>query len=339
METLPSRSTLKAVASAAGVSLSTASRVLSNGSASPQAVTAVRAAARRLGYRPNPIARALRVQSTGTIGFVVPEIRNPFFADLIGAVERRAQEEGLDVLIADSQGDVAHEERRLTTLIDRRVDGLLVVPADGTASAKALKHVQRDIPVVQVDRHVDGLHADHVGIDNQSGILLVLQHLHELGCHSLRFVSAEPRSSTARARMEAFEMGVQRLGALNAHPRILNEYSIGSGRAAVKQMLEEGDLPDAIVCGSDLNAVGALRELQCHGVVVPTSVQVTGFDDIALADLVAPGLTTVRQPVATIAREAVQRLMTRINADDGSLTTSHITPELVVRESTGRGFS
>lgn len=327
------RPTLRRVAEAAGVSVATASRVLSGKSASASSRAAVEAASRRLDYRPDPIARALRAKETGIFGVVVPELRNPFFAELVASLEDVVQADGVEVLIADSHGDASHELQRLRTLVDRRVDGILIVPVDDNLSRTALKEISTQVPVVQIDRFVSGLDVDHVGVDNQRGMAVVLRHLHELGCHRVVFVSAEPVNSTSRGRLEAFNRQTADHG-LWVAGTMLGDFSVQFGREAAHRIAEE-PLPDAIVCGSDVIAVGLMSTLSKLGVSVPTDVMVTGFDDTLLADLVSPGLTTLRQPLAVIAREALARVAARAAHPQGPSQHQVVLPKLIVRGSTG----
>src|SRR5579871_4330195 len=308
MRTISTSPRLKDVAEAAGVSISTASRVLSGApGASPEATAAVVAASERLAYRPHPIARALRAQTTGLVGMVVPSIGNPFFAEIVEAVENALQDLGLEMIVADSGSDATHEARRLSLLEQRKVDGLLVVPTHRSASAAALRRL-RNLPVVLIDRQVDGFAGDYVGVDNAVGIMLVLDHLEEQGYRSLVFVSDTTTSSTGRSRLETFELLVGRREAFEARPARLGSFSVEFGREVVRSLLQEGDLPDAIVCGSDIIALGVVRELRRAGISVPNDIGVTGFDGISFTELCDPPLTTVRQPLADIAAEAVRLL-------------------------------
>jgi LacI family transcriptional regulator len=336
-ESIPRPPRLSDVAAAAGVSLSTASRVLSGRGASERTVEAVHTAMRRLDYRPNPIARALRAQTTGTVGMLVPELANPFFAELIEAAERALHRSGLDLLLGDSLGSVEAETRRLQTFVDRRVDGLIVIAVHHRDSAPALVRAQRVVPVVQLDRSVEGLESDYVGVDNERGIELVLDHLVEQGARCIAFVSATEGSSSSRSRLAAFQRGITRLGpAVEALPPLLGAFSVAFGRTAVRQLLAVGPLPDAIVCGSDTIALGVVRELHHSSVDVPGDVRVTGFDGILFAELIDPPLTTVQQPVASIAEEAVRLLTSRLGGVAGAARRSQVSPTLIRNASSMR---
>lgn len=329
----PERPTLKSVAAAAGVSVATASRVMSGKSASSRSVSAVKAASRRLGYRPDPIARALRARTTGTIGLVLPELRNPFFADLTGLLENAAYRDNLEVLVADSHGAAEHERRRVETLLDRRVDGILVAPADEHLSAETLRAASVQVPVVQIDRFVHDVDVDYVGVDNHRGIHDLLGHLASLGCRSVAFASEEPTNSTARARRDALDAGCAALG-ITVTTRKFGRFTIEYGGQVASELAGSGSLPDAVVCGSDVIAVGLAAGLAEAGLRVPDDVLLTGFDDILLARLVPPGITTVRQPLEAIADEAVSRLLGRLANVHGPSSQSTVRPTLVTRRST-----
>jgi LacI family transcriptional regulator len=329
---------LKDVAAAAGVSLSTASRVLSGADgASPRAVAAVLAAAKRLDYRPNLLARGLRGRATGLAGIVIPGIGNPFFAELVEALESALRDANLDMILADSRGDVSDEARRLQTLVDRQVEGLILIPTDHHASAPALRRAGLSVPIIQIDRHVDGFPADYVGVDNALGIRLALEHLAAQGCRSVAFLSDATSSSTGRSRLDAFRLTLPRVAGLTEGPVLLGSFSIDFGRAAARALAVAGagggELPDAIVCGSDLIALGVVREFGQSGIAMPEDVRVTGFDGILFSELCDPPLTTVRQPIQAIAAEAVRLLQSRMQGVTGASRRSEIAPSLVVRRS------
>jgi LacI family transcriptional regulator, galactose operon repressor len=334
LESFPEPVRLREVAAAAGVSTSTASRVLSGArGASPAAEAAVLAAARRLDYRPNLIARGLRARSSGMAGIVVPGIGNPFFAELVEALEAALRDAGLDMILADSRGDPADEARRLQALTDRQVAGLIMIPAGHSSSAAAMRRAHRSVPIVQLDRQVDGFPADYVGVDNALGIRQALEHLAGQGCRTVAFVSDETASSTGRSRLDAFRLTVPRVPALAPGPVLLGSFSIEFGRKAARELLSNRPLPDAVVCGSDIIALGVVRELHQSGATVPDVVKVTGFDGIGFSELCEPPLTTVRQPVQTIAAEAVRLLQLRVNGGDDAVRRSEIAPSLLVRRS------
>lgn len=335
MESIPAAVRLRDVAAAAGVSLSTASRVLSGADgASPHAVASVLAAAKRLDYRPNLLARGLRGRATGLAGIVIPEIGNPFFAELVEALESTLREANLDMILADSRGRIDDEARRLQTLVDRQVEGLILIPTDHQASAPSLRRAGLSVPIVQIDRQVDGFPADYVGVDNALGIRLALEHLAAQGCRNVAFASAAPSSSTGRSRLDAFRLTLPRVDGLTEGPVLLGSFAIDFGREAARTLAEADPLPDAVVCGSDLIALGVVREFGQRGVPVPQTIKVTGFDGILFSELCEPPLTTVRQPIQAIAAESVRLLQSRMTGESGAARRSEIAPSLIVRRST-----
>jgi LacI family transcriptional regulator len=334
LESIPVPARLRDVAAAAGVSMSTASRVLSGApGTSPRAAAAVLAASKRLDYRPNLIARGLRARTTGLVGIVIPGIGNPFFAELVEALESVLHDASLDMILSDSRGTVTDEARRLQTLLDRQVDGLIMIPAGHHSSAPAMRWAHRSVPIVQIDRQVDGFPADYVGVDNDLGIRLTLEHLAGQGASTVALVSDDTASSTGRSRFDAFSLTVSRVPGLEMGEALLGSFSIDFGTKAARELLRHSRLPDAVVCGSDLAALGVVREFRQSGIAIPDTVKVTGFDGILFGELCDPPLTTVLQPVQAIAAEAVRLLQSRMRGDRAAARRMEIAPSLIVRRS------
>ncbi|MBA2514726.1 MAG: LacI family DNA-binding transcriptional regulator [Solirubrobacterales bacterium] len=322
------------VARAAGVSAATVSRVLSGGApVRPEVAEAVRATSDQLGYRANPIARALRRRSTQSVGIVVPDIANPFFPEIVQAVERALHDSGQSLLLCDSQNDTAIELGRVRALLDRRVDGLLIVPGDTRASAEAVREAAARVAVVQVDRHVD-VATDFVGVDQDAGIDAVMELLLEHGRRTFAFVTGEMRISTARERATAYLRRVEPVDLASAARVHEGDFSVAFGREAAGRLLAGPELPEAIVCANDRIALGVLGRLRAAGVAVPGEVAVTGFDDNGFAAVSEPQLTTVRQPLDNLGREAVRMLLSAAAHPSSPPRRLRLTPELVERAST-----
>lgn len=325
------------VAKAAGVSVATVSRVLSGSrNVAPELSARVLQAQEQLGYRPNLLASGLRRQRTDTVGMVVPQVSNPYFSTLMGAVSRRLQRNGKTVLLVDAEDDPVTEAEGLHRLLDRSIDGLFTVPVDEHASTPALTEAARLVHLVQLDRAAEGVAADLVAVDHLAGIRMAVEHLLDLGRTDLALVSAEPRDSTARERAHAFHDAVAALGATSREP-LFGTYTVEWGRAAALKLTATGALPQAIVCGNDLIALGVLSALSEASVPVPDAVAVTGYDDIGFATLTRPALTTVRQPVDTLAEAAVDRLLGSDLTD--RVSVQRFAPTLIVRASTDPSVS
>jgi LacI family transcriptional regulator len=330
--------TMRDVADAAGVSIATVSRVLNDTRpVNESAQRSVHRAVEELGYRRNLVASSLRRQRTRSVAAVVPHIANPYFPRLIQAIERGLAADEHQLLIADSQDDPAVERDRVAALADRQVDGLLLVPCHEHDSAASLEGLA--LPYVLVDRTIAGLAADQVGSDDVAGMRGVIAHLRARGRHRLVFVGSAPDTSTARQRLEAFlaEVGPDA-------PILLGDYSLDWGRRAASTLLGRAEtghdgLPDAVVCGNDLVAIGVVRGLRDAGVDLPRAVAVTGYDDVGFAEVCDPPLTTVHQPVDAIGQTAVRLLLERAGGEDPAPREVRLTPELVIRASTAAGGS
>lgn len=326
--------TLHEVAAAAGVSIATVSRAL-NGKDRVSGRTAEHVAevAERLGYRVNLIGRGLRAGTGATIGVVVPVISNPFYGELIHRLEDHLQRRGFDLVIADSHGDVDRERDRLRMLVERRVEGIFVVPSDAELSFDAVADTARRVPLVQLDRRVLDLPADFVGVDNDAGIDLAVEHVTARGAHRVVLVSGNDVTSVGRERRAAFEATV-RTRSMPREQNIFGEYLLAFGERAAEELLARGPLPDAIIAGDDLVAAGAIAALKRAGKSVPSDVQVTGFDGTMLADVCEPRLTTVVQPFDELAREATEALVRRMDDPEAPYVLSRLAPSLRVAEST-----
>lgn len=305
----------------------------SNGSqqVDPELASRVTAAAGRLGYRANQVARALRTRSTATIGMVVPNIANPFFPEVIQVVERELHQRGIRLLLCDSADDVDQEAELLQSL-DRRIDGCLISACDRIASRSSIRMAAGLVPVVQVDR-VAVSDLAFVGVDQKAAMADLFAHLTGLGCRRFACVSSSTHISTAMERLRWYQRLTQGVDQ-ESSPRVyIGDFSLDWGREAARRIVD-GPLPDAVVCANDLVAAGVLQVLEEQGVAVPDNLMVTGFDDTILATVCRPQLTTIRQPLARIGAEAVAAVM---GPGPGSATKRVVLrAELVVRGSTDR---
>jgi len=288
----------------------------------------VRAAAERLGYRVDSIGRSLRTQRTNTVGLVIPDITNPFFPALVQAIEHAARQRGLGVLIVDANNDPRIELAALRTLIDRRVDAVLISPTHLSASRAALVEAAQFVPTLQIDRVIDeGL--PFVRADQFGPVRTILDHLRRAGRQHVAFIGEETTIATSFERERAFTHHIGQSFPSEPLRVIPGRMSAESGRAATREIFATWPETDAIVCANDLIAVGVLQELE-HS-VGRQSIAVSGFDDTLFAQ--ALHLTSVRQPVDALARAAVSWA-----ADSGEaaiLVHIELASEVVFRLSTG----
>ncbi|MFJ6661852.1 LacI family DNA-binding transcriptional regulator [Streptomyces sp. NPDC091377] len=347
--------TIQDVAKLAGVSTATVSRALSGSRPVGAGVKRrVQEAAEQLGYRHNVLAQALRTQRSRTIGMVVPQISNPFFPLLVEAVERRLQQDGIDLLLCDSHYDLDVEARRLRTLTDRHVDGIIISPLHATDSAPAIRTAAELVPVIQIDRQVEGLAGHWVGVDDAVGFSQLVDLLVARGRRRLVFVSSQLDNSSARDRAQTFEKSLARHGLEPAAPALLGRFDVSWGLEAAQRLVDDfGDSrtsghgptggghggygvyggPDGVVCGDDLIALGVLRGMSRAGIAVPDEVAVTGFDDIAFAEISDPPLTTMRQQWDVMADECARLLKQDLTGGSRRIA---VAPLLQLRGSTPR---
>lgn len=333
------RATIDDVARLASVSTATASRVLSRSARVSESLQQrVLAAAETLGYRVNGAARALRRDRTSMAGVLVPDLSNPFFTQLIGGIERRLQEIDMSLLICSSHDDVDIEFQRIQSLMSSRADVLIVTPTDAERSSTALRSIADEVPVIQVDQFADGVDADWVGIDERRGIALLVAHLAAQGVSTAAFVGGTPADSSSRSRFETVRaLCSEHNIVLVSNEALLAEYSPEWGQLAVERLLSAGPPPDAIICGADVIALGALAALDAARLMVPDRVLVTGFDDIALSSHPRLSITTVRQPVDAIARKTVELVVDIVGNSSGHRRSTYaLEPELMVRSSSTR---
>ena len=329
------RVTLRDVAREAGVSIKTVSRVV-NGEPMVNPATAERVTevASRLGYRPNELARSLKGKASRTIGLIIADISNPFFADLCQAVEQVARAKGYSVVLCASAEDVEAEKEYVGILTSRRVDGLLLVPAPH-GQGYLREEQASGLPIVALDRPADGISTDVVMVENRAAARGATQHLISYGHSNIAFIGDDENIYTATERLAGYREALEAAG-LDAI------YRLGAGRAASAQkaateLLALPNRPTAFFAGNSLMTAGVLRAVEDANLRVPEDVAVVGFDDFELLSLLRPELTRVRQPTQEIGRQGAELLFDRI--DGKGPPEPHrlvLATELIVRESGGR---
>lgn len=339
------RVTINDVAKEAGLSVASVSRVLSGTRpVTPEVHKSVTEAVEKLGYRPNYVARALRRRSTGAVGMLVPHVTHPFYASLVQAIELCIHNVEGVLILSDSRGRPELESIRIQALLDRQIDALLIIPCDEEESSEAISQAAEQVPVILLDSLVNDFVGDFIGVDNETGINLLLDHIDEIGRQKLAFIGGKLSASPGAERLTAYRNRAPNIdrGSLE---RILTgekylEWSRGAadtliawGKESVDTIISRRDIPDAIICANDLIALGVINHLTALGIKVPDDVAVTGFDDIRFASICSPPLTTIHQPVEEMCAQAVQAMQARLQGK-GTATHTRLIPEIVVRGST-----
>ena len=331
--------TIRDVARAAGVSTATAARALGGyGHASPAARRKVSESARRLGYRPNVVARALVSRATTTVGLVVGDIENPFFAAAARGLADVMDAHGYTVLLANADEDAGRERRAVDALRARQVDGMVVVPAPGASPEHLAELVTAGVPLVLLDRAVVGVAADSVLVRNVAGARAAVAHLAGLGHRRIGVVSDSPDITSSAERIQGYRQALRAAG-IAPEPGLI---SIGGptrddGEAAALRLLDRADRPTAVFTANNFMTVGALRAARSLGLRIPDDVALVGFDDLDWTTLVQPPVTVVRQPVADLGRVAGERLLRRLEGDAGPPKRIRLDANLIVRGSCGAG--
>lgn len=324
--------TLEDVAARAGVSRSLVSLVMRDSPKVSEARRqAVLAAARELGYRPNLNARTLATGSSSTLGVMISDLHNPYFAEVVDGVEAAAHACGMDIILGTGGRRPAHERRSLERLLQFHPAGLVLLgPVVETA---AIEDAGAQVPTVLVARSVRSARVDTVNDDGATGSALAVEHLAALGHRDIVHVDGGAGSQAA-VRRRGYEQAMQRL-ALHRYLRVVpSEYTDTGGARAARALLEGDTLPTAIVAANDFNAVGIIGELSASGVRVPQDVSVVGYDNTHLAGLRHIGLTTINQPREEMGRLATETLLQRLRGERAKAARHLLHPKLVIRTST-----
>lgn len=320
--------TIRQVARAAGVSAATVSRVM-NGSSTvaPDLVERVRHRAEEMGYRPNAAAQGLARGRTGTFGVLVPDLANPYFHDVLKGIGDEAGADGYRMLVADSD-EHPDAEAHLAAELLTRTDGLIL--CSPRMSRQALAGVlAQDKPVVATNRMLLGTAVPTVLVDSYRGMTALAGHLAQLGHRRLAYLDGPATSWSNQERRRA----LQQAAAFGLEVQVVPCGStMAEGKAVAASALTRG--VTALVAFNDLVAFGALAGLRERGIAVPGDAAISGFDDIPFAAYAAPALTTVRTPKSDLGRRA-WRTLQRLLSGDEDLDAEILTPELMIRASTG----
>ena len=331
--------TIHDVARLAGVSIATVSAVVNKkGRVSPELTERVQKALEALDYQPHQLARSLKVQQTRTIGVVIPDVTNLFYAEVVRSVEDTARGNGYSIILCDSNEDPAQETTNLDTLYAWRVDGVLLAPADGQVSQDRL--TRRRFPIVFIDRITPGFIGPAVITDNFSGAYQATRHLITLGHKRIATIVGRLEFSNGIDRLEGFRKALQEAGLL-LHDEYVQQgdFQLESGYRCGMQLLKLPSPPTAIFSCSNKMTLGLMRAVSELGFNCPRDVSILGFDDFDWAANFSPRLTTVAQPTDEIGKEAMRLLAEEMQdfrnpGRNGEHRIVILKPELRVRMST-----
>jgi LacI family transcriptional regulator len=342
--------TIRDVARESGYSASTVSIVLNSAPLSryisEQTKGRIQTAARRLGYRPNPLARSLRSQRSNIVGVMVFDITDPFCTPILRGLENALYQANYLSLLADAHNEAHRFERYLEMLLDRRVEGLIVIANWLVTDIKVLADLtERQVPTVIAGRAFEIENVSTVSVDNENGSALALEHLHRLGHREIAFLRGPKTLASSGQRWKGIRNFAQSVGLrldgkrIKELPESLDpNSSFEAGGQLTAELLRGGRPFTALMAYDDVTALGAMRALKNKGLRVPEDCSVMGFDDVAQAALSLPSLTTMRQPMEAMGSMSVGMMLDAIKAveqkQDIPVVRRKIPAELVAREST-----
>jgi len=333
------RPTAARVAAHAGVSVASVSRVLNGLSASEEMLLRVNEAVAKLGYRPNAMARSLKVRRTQQLALAVADVGNPVYVEMMRAIEVETKARGYRLLVSSTGGDLSDTHALLDSLAQGFADGLVLSPVRvDDALVDALRRL--DLPIVVVGTVPKSLAVDNVRANSSGGVRLALEHLHARGRRRIAFVNGPLDTVPGSARRRAFERTARALG-LDAEPALrveAQDFTLAAGRVAAEAMLD-AVVPDAVLGGNDLLAIATMQVVAERGLRIPEDVSVVGMDDTELAGVTTPGLTSVDLGSRERGRLAARLLLDRLGDPSREVQRVTVQPQLRVRRSSGAGES
>ncbi|EOR20042.1 transcriptional regulator, LacI family protein [Clostridium sartagoforme AAU1] len=327
--------TLLDIAKYANVSRTTASMVLNNKdiSVSEETRNRILEAAKEFNYIPNSFARGLSTKKSYTIGFVIPDIENPFFAEMAKAIEIEAEKEGYSIILCNTFNSGKREEEYIRLLISKLVDGvILVASSKQNNSINMLK--ANEVPFVIVDRHIDDIEEDINGVfcDNEQGIKIGLDYLIKKECKNIAFIGSNKNEIISNSRLGYFCKIASKYNIFNQELIEEDEISLEGGIKATERLIDRNQKIDAIFYSSDVMAIGGIKFLIRKGFNIPKDINILGYDNIGICSFIEPELTSVAQPIYNMGKEAFVLLMDIAKNNNNTKKVINLKPYLVERK-------
>lgn len=328
--------TIKDIARLSGVSTATVSKII-NGKDSDIGKPTIERVKRIIdeqNYTPNIVARSMVTKKTKTIGLVIPDVRNPFFTDLVRGAEDVANERGYSLLFCNTDDDLRKEIKYINNLIEKQVDGIALAGA-AVRDQSLEENIDIKVPIVSLDRNVyfKGVEGK-IEVDNFTGAYDAVTHLIKSGHKSIMFLSGQLNIKPSKDRLEGYKRALADNNIeYNENLIVVGKYTSEFGYESMKNAAPDKAVT-AIFCGNDLIAIGAMNALKEKNIRIPEDISIVGFDDIYISSLVTPALTTVRQPSYEIGYQAVEMLIDIMESKKEPSQKLGIKAELKVREST-----
>lgn len=327
--------TIYDVAEKAGVSITTVSRVINNtGRISEKTKQKVLKVMEEMRYQPSVVASALTGKRTRTIGLIIPDVANPFFAEIARRVEDRGRELGFNLLMCNTDNNPETEEMYLEVMKQKRVDGIII--GTTTSHYREVQNLLKEqFPVALIAQDIPELVIDVVSVDDFLGGYQATSHLISLGHHQIAIIVGDQNRTSDKYRLQAYRQALEDNG-IGYDERYVfrTDYSIEGGKRAAYQILQLAKRPTAIFCCFDYLAVGVYQASRELGVHIPNDLSVVGFDNTLLATIIDPPLTTIAQPVDEMGRQVMDLLVAEIEGEKQTKKRIILSPELIIRQST-----
>lgn len=328
--------TIKDVAKTAGVSISTVSHVINETRfVSDELRERVLNAMEKLNYHPNALARSLRLGETKTIGLIIPDNSNPFFAEVARTIEDIGYKNGYSVILCNSDGNLDKEAAYINMLITKQVDGIILISA-GYQQEHLLELREFGIPFVVSDRDISPALADLVLVNNEQGGYDATRYLIGLGHRNIACITGPSDVTPSADRVHGYRRALTEARITIREDYIVpGDFRFRSGETAMTQLLRLDKLPTAVFACNDVMAIGALRALRNANLRIPDDISIVGFDDIPLASEITPALTTIAQPILEMATLSADLLISQIQEERTGDETRRtvLDTRLVVRDS------
>ncbi|ASK53603.1 transcriptional repressor PurR [Vibrio tarriae] len=327
--------TMKDIARLAGVSTSTVSHVINKSRfVSDEIAERVNNAAQQLNYAPSALARSLKMNRTKTIGMLVTTSTNPFFGEVVKGVERSCYHKGYNLILCNTEGDNQRMKASINTLLQKRVDGLLLMCS--TLEGERLDVFDRypDIPVVVMDWGPILFASDKIQDNSLQGGYMAAKHLIECGHKEIGCITGPLIRHQAQMRYEGYKRALAEAG-LGIHPDwiIESDFECEGGYQAFEKLYERGKLPSALFVCNDMMAMGVIQAASQRGLRIPDDLSLIGYDDVHIAKFMTPALTTIHQPKYRLGKAAVDTLLYRLENPDTTAQVVQLEPTLTVRNS------
>ena len=328
--------TMKDIAQMAGVSKATVSMVMSKKDASISDATRkkILRIAKEMSYIPNSIARSLSTKKSGTIGIILPDITNPFFSEMVRAIEDEAERLKYNLIICNSDNDIDKEEKYIRLLLSKLIDGVIFMSGGkSNESISLLKN--NNVPFVLVDRYIEGYKDDYgVFCLNSQGVAEGIKYLYEKGHRKIVFVKGRENLEVSKQRLEGYIKAMKNYGIYNDKYIFEGDFNVEGGIIATEKIISIFQDLDAIFYSNDMMALGGMKTLFRNGYKIPRDISIIGFDNILISQIIEPELTTIAQPIYIMGKKACNILIDIIKGDLPDEKQVYFETKLILRGTT-----